>query len=87
MRQEIALQRARPRTVEQARRDIEESRERMADTLGEIEHRLLTKKQQIEDRMDVLRPVKERVRSKPWVSLAVAFGVGAVLWKLKHREE
>jgi ElaB/YqjD/DUF883 family membrane-anchored ribosome-binding protein len=87
MSKEIALHRARPRTVEQARREVEASRERMADTLGEIEHRLVSKKQQIEHRMDVMRPIKQRVRSKPWVALAVAFGVGVVLWKMKNRDD
>lgn len=59
----------------------------MSDTLGEIEHRLLAKKQEITDRMDVMRPIKKRVRARPWPALAVAFGVGVLLWKLRGDEK
>ena len=75
-----------PRTVEEARRAVEESRERMADTLDAIEYRLVSKKQEIEDRMDVMRPVKRQVRKRPWPALAVAFGVGVALWSFKNRD-
>ena len=73
-----------PQTVEEARRAVEASRGRMADTLEAIEDRLVSKKQQIENRMDVMRPVKDRVRARPWPALAVAFGVGVLLWRLRR---
>lgn len=83
MSQHVSLHRARPRTVQEARREVAASRERMADTLDAIEQRLVDKKQRLEERMDVMRPIKQRVRSKPWASLAVAFGVGILIWKLR----
>jgi hypothetical protein len=82
-----SLRRAEPRTVEEARRAVQASRARMSDTLDEIEQRLVSKKQQIENRMDVLRPIKKRVRARPWPALAVAFGVGVLLWKMRADEE
>lgn len=87
MAERVAIQRAEPRTVQEARRAVEESRERMSDTLDAIEGRLVAKKQQLSDRMDVMRPVKQRVRSRPWPAVAVAFGVGVLLWKLRHGRE
>ncbi len=86
MPQPGSLRRADARTVEEARRVVQAARERMSDTLDEIEYRLLSKKQQLEDRMDVLRPIKKHVRARPWPALAVAFGVGVLLWKLRADE-
>ncbi len=71
-------------SVRDARRAIEESRARMADTLNAIEHRIVSKKDEIEQKMDVMRPVKRQVRARPWPALAVAFGVGVMLWKLRR---
>ena len=86
MAKQLSVQRPEPRTVEEARRAVEESRERMSDTLDAIEGRLVAKKQQLSDRMDVMRPVKQRVRSRPWPAIAIAFGVGVLLWKLRNHE-
>jgi len=87
MTQGTSVRRAEPRTVAEARRAVQASRERMSDTLEAIEDRLVSKKQQIEERMDVLRPIKKRVRSRPWPALAVAFGVGVLLWKMRGARE
>jgi ElaB/YqjD/DUF883 family membrane-anchored ribosome-binding protein len=87
MAERVAIQRAEPRTVEEARQAVEDSRERMSNTLDAIEGRLVAKKQQLSDRMDVMRPVKQRVRSRPWPAIAVAFGVGVLIWKLRHHGE
>ena len=73
-----------PRTVEEARRAVVESRERLSDTLGNIEHSLTAKKQELEAKVDVLRPVKKRVRSRPLVALAVALGVGILLGRRRR---
>ena len=73
-----------PETVDEARRAVEWQRARLSDTLDAIEDRLVTKKQEIADRMDVMRPVKKQVRARPWPALAVAFGVGVLLWKLRR---
>jgi len=87
MAERVAIQRAEPRTVEEARLAVEESRERMSNTLDAIEGRLVAKKQQLSDRMDVMRPVKQRVRSRPWQAVAVALGVGVLIWKLRHKHD
>ena len=84
MVQQTTLVRAEPRTVEEARRAVEQTRARMSDTLDAIEGRLIAKKDAISQRMDVMRPVKQRVRSRPWPALAVAFGVGMLLWKFRR---
>lgn len=68
-----------PRSVEEARLAVQESRERMASTLDALEQQLTTKKQELEAKVDVLRPVKRRVRKRPLIALAVAFGVGVLL--------
>jgi ElaB/YqjD/DUF883 family membrane-anchored ribosome-binding protein len=73
-----------PRTVEEARRAVEQSRERMSDTLNALEYQLATKKDELEAKVDVLRPVKKRVRKRPLVALAVAFGVGVLLSRRKR---
>ena len=74
-----------PRTVEEARRAVEQSRERMSHTLNALESQLTTKKEELEAKVDVLRPVKKRVRKRPLIALAVAFGVGVLLSKRKKR--
>jgi ElaB/YqjD/DUF883 family membrane-anchored ribosome-binding protein len=74
-----------PRTVEEARRAVEQSRGRMSDTLHALEYQLATKKDELEAKVDVLRPVKKRVRKRPLIALAVAFGVGVLLSRRKHR--
>lgn len=68
-----------PQTVEEARRAVEASRERMSNTLSQLEHQIAEKKERLEAKVDVLRPVKTKVRARPLVALAVAFGVGVFL--------
>ena len=68
-----------PRTLEEARRAVAESRERLSGTIEQIETSLVTKKDELEAKVDVLRPVKKRVRSRPLAALVVAFGVGVLL--------
>lgn len=84
MSQDRAVRRAGPQTVDDARAEVAASRERMADTLDEIEQHLVSKKEQIEQRLDVMRPLKDKVRARPWPALAVAFGVGVLLWRLRR---
>lgn len=59
----------------EARTEIEMTRARMSETIDEIEDALLRKKARIQDRMDVLAPVRER----PIQSAAAALGAGLVL--------
>ncbi|MEW5930941.1 MAG: DUF3618 domain-containing protein [Gemmatimonadota bacterium] len=60
---------------EAVRSEIEQTRERMSSTIDEIESVLARKKEQIQDRLDVLSPVRER----PLAATGIAFGVGLAL--------
>ena len=51
-------------TTEDVRRDIELTRSRISDTLGELENKL---------------NVKQMVRENPWPAIALAVGAGVVL--------
>jgi hypothetical protein len=57
---------------ELARLQIERTRERMSETLGQIEGAIARKRERIEERMDVAAPVRRTARENP---LAVAGGV------------
>ncbi len=63
------------RTPEQERAEIEVTRARMSETIDEIEDALVRKKASIQDRMDVLAPVREQ----PMQSLGIALGAGLLL--------
>jgi ElaB/YqjD/DUF883 family membrane-anchored ribosome-binding protein len=71
-----------PQTVEEARDAIERSRHRISTTLDQLETRIVEKKHEIQDRVDVLRPAREQVSARPFTAVAVAFGVGAFLGAL-----
>lgn len=60
---------------DQARAAIERTRSRMSETIDSIEEVLLRKKEQIQEKMDVLAPVKHN----PLPAAAAVFGVGLVL--------
>jgi ElaB/YqjD/DUF883 family membrane-anchored ribosome-binding protein len=79
-----SLTRAEPQNVEEARRAVVESRDRMSDTLDAIEHRLVSKKQEWTDRIDVMGTMKKRIRARPWPAVAAALGVGILWWKLRR---
>jgi ElaB/YqjD/DUF883 family membrane-anchored ribosome-binding protein len=68
-----------PQTVDQARDAVERSRERISRTLDRLEDRIVEKKQELQDKADVLRPVKNQVQLRPLTAVAVAVGVGALL--------
>ena len=61
------------------RSEIERTRARMSSTIDSIEEALLRKKSQLEERLDVTAPVRERVRSNPWGAVAAVFGAGLLL--------
>jgi ElaB/YqjD/DUF883 family membrane-anchored ribosome-binding protein len=71
-----------PRTVDEARDAVERSRQRISTTLDQLEYRIVEKKHEIQDRVDVLRPVRDQIRERPFTALAVAAGVGALLGSL-----
>lgn len=58
-----------------ARAEIQSTRARMSETINEIEEVLVRRKEQIQDKLDVLSPVKEN----PLPSAGIAFGAGLLL--------
>lgn len=71
-----------PRTVDEARDAVERSRQRISSTLDALEDRIVEKKHEIQDRVDVLRPVRDQIQQRPFTAVAVAVGVGALLGSL-----
>ncbi len=65
------------------RAEIEHTRERMSETIGEIEGVLARKREQLQDRLDVLAPIRER----PLPAAGIAFGAGLVLGLLTGGDE
>jgi ElaB/YqjD/DUF883 family membrane-anchored ribosome-binding protein len=65
------------------RAEIEHTRERMSETIDEIEGVLSRKKEQLQERLDVLAPVRER----PLPAAGIAFGTGLVLGLLTGGED
>ncbi|MBA2246264.1 MAG: DUF3618 domain-containing protein [Gemmatimonadota bacterium] len=64
-----------PDDPEAARAEIQNTRARMSETINEIEEVLVRRKEQIQDRLDVLSPIKDN----PLPSAGVAFGAGLLL--------
>jgi ElaB/YqjD/DUF883 family membrane-anchored ribosome-binding protein len=76
-----------PQTVDQARDAVERSRQRISSTLDALEERIVEKKHEIQDRVDVMRPVREQIAERPFTALAVGVGVGALLGSLGGRDD
>jgi ElaB/YqjD/DUF883 family membrane-anchored ribosome-binding protein len=76
-----------PQTVDQARDAVERSRERISATLDRLEDRIVEKKQELQEKADVFRPVKNQVRQRPLIAIAVAVGVGALVGSLGRGRE
>lgn len=74
-----------PQTVDEARDAVEKSRQRISSTLDRLEDRIVDKKHELQDRMDVLRPVRDQVNQRPFTAVAVGIGVGALLGSLGGR--
>lgn len=58
-----------------ARSEIERTRSRMSETIDDIEDALLRRKERIQNRLDVLAPVRER----PFAALGAVLGAGLLL--------
>jgi ElaB/YqjD/DUF883 family membrane-anchored ribosome-binding protein len=71
-----------PQTVDQARDAVERSRQRISSTLDALEERIVEKKHEIQDRVDVMRPVREQIAERPFAAIAIGVGVGALLGSL-----
>ncbi len=67
---------AEPRSVEDARRDLDATRQRMSRDLDAIEARLRGAAGDMRERLDLLEPARTRIRADLWTALAVAFGAG-----------
>ncbi len=67
---------AQPRSVDEARRDLDVTRERISQDLDVIEARLRGAADDIRERLDLLEPARARIRADVWTALAVAFGAG-----------
>ncbi len=65
-----------PQNLDDARDAIADTRDRISATLDAIEARIDETKQDIRRRVDVLRPVRERVQANPWGALGVSIGAG-----------
>ncbi|MGH7475224.1 MAG: DUF3618 domain-containing protein [Longimicrobiales bacterium] len=74
----------RPRTAEEARREIEATRERLASTFDRLGHQLEQKKEEIREKADVLKPLRHKVRELPLPALAIAFGAGVLIGLLRR---
>ncbi|HVH12535.1 MAG TPA: hypothetical protein VM759_05770 [Longimicrobium sp.] len=64
---------------EVARMQIEETRARMSDTIDQIEGVLLRKKEHLEERLDVMAPMRRTARENPYPVVGGVFLAGLVL--------
>jgi len=71
-----------PQTVDEARDAVARSRERISSTLDALEDRIVEKKHEIQDRVDVLRPVREQIAERPLTAVMAGLAVGALLGAL-----
>ncbi len=67
---------AEPRSVDDARRDLDATRQRISQDLDVIEARLRGAAGDMRARLDLLEPARTRIRADVWTALAVAFGAG-----------
>lgn len=74
-----------PRNVEEARRAVEDSRERISHTLDSLEVRLLETRERVREKADLARPLRERTRARPWLAVGIAAGVGVLLGLVGRR--
>lgn len=71
--------------LREVRRDIEQTRARMSDTLDALEDRLASERQELErkknDLVDkvTLKPVRRTLSREPWRSMALAFVAGYIV--------
>lgn len=65
-----------PTSVDEARRELHETRRRMSQDMDDIEARLRHVGGDLRRRLDILEPARARIRHDVWRSLAIALGVG-----------
>jgi ElaB/YqjD/DUF883 family membrane-anchored ribosome-binding protein len=66
-------------TLQEARRAVEASRERIAATLDELEDRIVETKASIQRKADIARPAREAIRKAPLIALGAAVALGLFL--------
>lgn len=64
---------------ELARMQIEQTRARMSDTIDQIEGALLRKKENLEEKLDVMAPVRRKARENPYPIIGGVFLAGLIL--------
>jgi ElaB/YqjD/DUF883 family membrane-anchored ribosome-binding protein len=74
-----------PATIAQARAQVEQSRARMSETLDEIEDRLVEKRTELREKLNVGKRVREQVDRSPLGAVAIAAGAGFVFGLLGRR--
>lgn len=62
-----------------ARMQIEQTRARMSETIDQIEGALLRKKENIEEKLDVMAPVRRKARENPYPIIGGVFLAGLIL--------
>ena len=68
-----------PRTVAEARLEVQRSRARIEETLDRLENRVVETRETIQRKVDVVRPVTTFVRAKPFIALGAAVAIGLFL--------
>jgi ElaB/YqjD/DUF883 family membrane-anchored ribosome-binding protein len=76
-----------PQTVDEARDAVQRSRQRISSTLDALEERIVEKKHEIQDRADVMRPVREQIAGRPFTAVFAGLALGAFLGSLGGRDE
>jgi ElaB/YqjD/DUF883 family membrane-anchored ribosome-binding protein len=71
-----------PQTVDEARDAVQRSRQRISSTLDALEERIVEKKHEIQERVDVMRPVREQISERPFAAVTAGLFVGALLGSL-----
>jgi ElaB/YqjD/DUF883 family membrane-anchored ribosome-binding protein len=74
---------ATPKTVAEARREIDATRERLAANLDRLGRHLGSKTDELRRRADIVRRVKQGAAARPLRSVGVAFAAGVLigLWR------
>jgi hypothetical protein len=65
--------------VAEARAAVAVSRARISATIDELEERIVDKKEELQERLDVVRPVRALVAAAPLIAVAAAAGAGLLL--------
>jgi len=68
-----------PRDVAEARAAVAGSRAKVSATMDELEEKIVDTREQLQDRLDVVRPVRRFVGASPLIALAAAAGAGLLL--------